>query len=432
MGESVAIDCGIGCGRIGTACDRIACQNAAQCSGGGQGLDPGNRAQCGPQQGEGIVNGCPVDARRKGEAIILQAWRFERAHAGRDLLGFLLQKSLAPHAENPALFTQNCLGDGDRAHRDRDGVTRMRAQRGGEEPDLHRILDRIGIPGEHPVDCPVEQRGIDLGQCDRRITVFKGPDRERIAEAFPQRVQARYAEQGLRTDRAGGEEFPAGLRAGDAFLDEASLGQAVPLPQRAALGQIGQRERCRAAPERADPGKTAVDRSGDVEAVIGVVVTVFDLPCEPFPKRERLRAPGQSLGEAARIAQRKIEADQHSFACRDGFLAQRRDPRHRLRPAAAIKRFAIALGMADPDPDSIGARAGGHAPRGGGPVHDDDPVEPAHIRPHSASTKSAIAAVSSRSKTGRVRSSSGVSEAMARIVGNSCASSPRALPPAWR
>ena len=122
MGEAVAINRGIGRGRVGAARGRIACKHATQRSGGGQGLDPGNRAQCGPQQGEGIVHGCPVDARRQGEAIILQAWRFERAHAGRDLLGCFLQKSLAPHAENPALFTQNCLGYADRAHRGRNGV----------------------------------------------------------------------------------------------------------------------------------------------------------------------------------------------------------------------------------------------------------------------------------------------------------------------
>ena len=176
----------------------------------------------------------------------------------------------------------------------------MRAQRRGEEPDLHRILDRIGIPGEHPVDCPVDQRGIDLGQRDRRIQVFERPDRERIAEAFPQRVQARYAEQGLRTDGAGGEEFPDRLRAGDAFLDEAPLGQAMAVTQRAAFGQIREILPGGAAPERADPGKAAVEISSDREAVIGVIVTVFDLPRKPFPKRERLRAPGQGLGEAAR------------------------------------------------------------------------------------------------------------------------------------
>ena len=179
------------------------------------------------------------------------------------------------------------------------------------------------------------------------------------------------------------------------------------------------------APKGADTRKAGVDFACEGKAVIPGR-GVGDPLGEPVPQHQGVVSTGQRGGEARGEGETEVKADQGA-AMRGLFGAQGRDDPCLCNLAVAvIDRCAggTVPGKAGPDGVLFRGRAAIVAT---GPIDHDDRVE--GQSPTCASMKSAMAVVSSRSKTGRSRSS-GVSEATAVIVGSPGAI--RALPVAAR
>jgi len=417
MGEGVAVDGGVGRGRMGADGDGVAGENAAARGGEGDCLRLADATRRGAQPRERLAHRGETRALRSGEAVIGEGWS-GRAQRGR-----------MAHAENPALLARDdhALGRRKRGvcpEQRRKSARRVEIREAlRHEPHLRRVAAIARRTRAHLVG---EERGIDLGERHRgvgnRQSGLERPDARRAGKA---RVGAQPRQRGdagqrLRTDRARGVELPARLRARRARLGEAPLGQAVARACAAAFGQTGLGDGRGAAPERPDPGKERIEPAGDREAVVGVAGAILDGARHPVPEPQRVGRADDLRCEPPRIAERKIEARQRASPRRDLRGQQVGQPRERLGAGAAIGRRLRKPVARDREPDRISGRTRGRGRRARRPVDGHDGVEQtAHRRPASVRMKSAIAAGSSSGSSGTDRPATGSLVATARTVGSS-------------
>src|SRR5829696_3259097 len=185
------------------------------------------------------------------------------------------------------------------------------------------------------------------------------------------RGDARNAEQRLATNASGAVQLPGRLDTAHRALDRTELLQALVWKRDSALD----RQRRPRVPRRAAPEGPAVyvEVGGNLEAVVGVRGLVTNTPGErvPRPPPRRAVARRDEVGEAARIAIRKIEPDENPLASRHHLLQQLAYALRGVVSSARIlgRRSVLA------QPDAV--RAALRFARGA-PVDRDVSVEEAH------------------------------------------------------
>ena len=390
-------------------------QNTAQSAGHRHGLHLGHGMQTGAQPVQRRVDRGPVDAGGKGEAIVGQ--RRRAGQGGRAQRQCLPRGSgqfrLVPDAEDPALFR------GTHVDHLLKVVRIQPRKRRGHKLNLqgvpHGGKTRGLLPDQFLVDHVVDERVPDFHYCHRAGQEFEGPDGDRMFKPPPQPGEHGEAGHHLPTDGARTGHLPAG---------EGALGQRLglaPVGERIGIALLGARQARdvtiaeAVGPERALAlAQRAVDLARQIEARVELR-RVRQPGFQPLPYGEGIRLSGQRLRETFRVGEGKVEPDAEPTA-RGQFLGhQFADPVLGQRPVPEVERRLHAAGRRDAGPDRIppGTRAGVVAAR---PVDHREGVEGLH-NPTSDRMKSAMAFVSSRSKTGRA-SSSATSLATARIDGS--------------
>jgi hypothetical protein len=256
-----------------------------------------------------------------------------------------------------------------------------------------------------------------------RVQRLERPDPHPVPQPRPQPRQRRHPGHRLRPDGARAAHLPAGEAPLRQRLDPPPLGEArrcpvIPLPR-----QAGHLHAPAVEPERPDPREQTVQLPRQHEPV--------GARCQPsrqpVPQRQRVRPPDHARREPLRVAERKVEPDEHPPSRRQLSRTEVGEPCLRDLPVPQVLglRHLPVARHGDPDSVLLGRRAPVAAAR---PIDHGNRVERRH-NPSSRAMKSATASVASRPNTGR-SSSSATSAATARIVGSSGAIS--GLPAACR
>ena len=365
---------------------------------------PGDRRKPVLQQLQSLFHRGPMHAGRQRETIVLQRLNCFQCVINQTLPFF--------RAKDPRLFLCDL---GDLCHRAVQIGPGHPRQRPGQEPHLFSVPDGIRAKRVHGLfDSRFDQTRPNLGQDNRCLLPgFHRPDPHAGQPA--QTRQHGQAHHDLPADRRGERHLKAGrgrlghliavplfrdFGKGDAFL---------------AVGHAGPFVFLVFAPERPRPVKEAVQFFRHCKAVVGAIAFVGDPVGKPIPKRERVIRSCHLARKPRGIAKGEIEGHQNAATRLHLLPDEIGDPAFRLLPGSAIDRVKALPATDNTQPDRILGRAFGGAARSR-PISDKNSLKNCHS-PTSARIKSAMAAVSSRSKTGLSRSS-GTSLATARMVGS--------------
>src|SRR6056297_1664686 len=266
------------------------------------------------------------------------------------------------------------------------------------------------------LDRRVDQSRPDFNKSDRFIKWLKRPYRDLACKAAAQAIEHRKAHQNLRADGTGPCQLPAGETAPCEGFAGPHIGERIAIALFAARQARHIVVGPRIAPKRPDPlPELAIDVARYVKPVVGLGA-VLNAVFQPLPNTQRIVVAGQRPCKALGVAKGEIKADQEATACGAFGFDQVGQGLFGDLPIAQVKGRAVHALAGQAQPYGLGFRCG-PAIIAAGPVDYGDRVE-WDQSPTSDRMKSAMALVSSRSKTGR-SSSSGVSLATARTVGSS-------------